>query len=669
VAIHAVDGMAGVGKTALAIHAAHRLAGRFPDGQRFVALRAHAPGQTPVDPAAALATLLQADGVAAAQIPASLDSRAGLWRDRMATKRMLLVLDDAADPDHVALLLPAAPGSLVLITSRRKLTTLPNTVPLPLDTLPPAQARALFTARAGRGHDDPRAAAQITALCGWLPLAVTLAAARLHTHPAWSVTDLATELATTRDRLAELASGDLAVAAAFDLSYRDLPAARQRLFRRLGLHPGPDVDPYAVAALDDTSLADARRGLEDLLEHNLMTEPHRGRYRLHDLIAEHARSRAADDPPAERDAARDRLLGFYLHTATTAGRYLARNTAPAAGAGLAGSPPAEVPTVASPEQAADWLAREQPNLVATAGWAATHHRAQATIAIPAALHEHLHARGPWSLARDLHRTALTAARHANDRPAQASTLANLADIQRLTGDHAAAATSAGRALDLSCGLGDRVGQANALTILGWVQCATGGYAAAATSAGRALDLSCGLGDRLGQAKAHYTLGYVQCATGGYAAAAASAGRALDLSCELGNRLGQANALTTLGQVRHATGDHAAASTSLGQALDLFREAADRDGEAETLNHIGELLLTSATPAAAQRRFTAALGIARTIGTAAHEARALEGIGTCARRDGHIDEGVMHLRQALAIYRRINSPNVAGIEATLRCHGH
>jgi hypothetical protein len=183
VAIHAVDGMAGVGKTALAVHAAHHLAPRFPDGRWFVDLRAHKPGQARVDPAAALATLLQADGVAARQIPAGLDARAGLWRDRMATKRVLLVLDDVADTGHVAPLLPDAPGCLVLVTSRRKLTTLPGAAFLSLNVLPPEQAAELFLTRAAAAEVlvdqlDAAAVERITRLCGYLPLAITLTAAR-----------------------------------------------------------------------------------------------------------------------------------------------------------------------------------------------------------------------------------------------------------------------------------------------------------------------------------------------------------------------------------------------------------------------------------------------------------------------------------------------------------
>jgi tetratricopeptide (TPR) repeat protein len=712
VAIHAVDGMAGVGKTAFAVHVAHQLTARFPDGRWFIDLRAHKPGQARVDAAAALATLLQADGVAADQIPAGLDARAGLWRDRMATKRVLLMLDDAADTTHVAPLLPGAPGCLVLITSRRKLTTLPDTTFLSLDILPPSHAAELFIARAraaGALIDqlDSAIVERITRLCGYLPLAIALTAARLHTHPTWTITDLTDDLDQTRDRLASMASGDLAVAAAFDLSYRDLPTSRQRLFRRLGLHPGPDLDAYAAAALDDTSFTDARRGLEDLLEHHLINEPHRGRFRFHDLIAEHARTLAATDTSAEQDAALDRLTGFYLHTAATAAAFLPRRTPLATTTTRTLWVPVEAPELADRGQATDWLSREQPNLTAAAGWAAINHRSVAAIGIPAALHDHLYAHGPYTLALDLHHGALAAAREANDQPGQALTLTNLADAQRLIGDYPAAATNARQALDLYRRLDDRLGQAGALDALGWVQYLTCDYAAAATNARQALDLYRRLGDRLGQANALRTLGGVQYQTGDYPAAAASAGLALDLFRQLADRLGQANALLTLGRVQYQTGDFAAAATTAGQALDLsrqlghrrgqayallthgriqcatgdfaaaaitlgqaldhFRDVEDPDGQAEALNHIGQLLLTCSTPAGAQQQFAAALTIAHTIGTPSHEARALEGIGNCALRDGHHDQAITHLQNALAIYRRIDSPNATRVQITLRDH--
>ncbi|WP_407567197.1 ATP-binding protein [Polymorphospora sp. A560] len=629
VAVHAVDGMAGIGKTALVVHAAHHLAARFPDGQRFIALRAHAPGQPRVDPAAALETLLQADGVAAEQIPAGLDARAGLWRHRMTDKKLLLVLDDAADTNHVTPLLPAAPGCLVLITSRRKLTTLPGVTLLALDILPPDQAVELFIERAGhRALHEPEAVYRITALCGYLPLAITLTAARLHTHRTWTVTDIADDLTEARDRLAELASGDLAITAAFDLSYHDLSSDRQRLFRRLGLHPGPDLDRYATAALDNTTLTQARRSMEDLLEHNLITEPHRGRYRFHDLIAVHARILATTDPKTNQDAARDRLLDYYLHTATAAARHLPHHTSPTSP--TTWPAPTHAPTITNPEQATDWLTREQPNLVAATVWAAAHHH-PAAIGIPKALQSHLRAHGPWDLAQDLHHTALATARHIENQPAQAHTLTNLAIVQRLTGDYAAAATNSQQALDISQQFGDPHGQADALNALARVQQATGDYAGAATNSQQALDISQRLGQRHGQADALETLAHVLRATGDYAAAATNAQQALDLHQQLGNPHGQADALNALARVQHATGDYAAAATNAQQALDLHQQLGNPHGQAITLNTLARIQHATGNYAAAATTAQQALDISQQLGRRHGQANVLNTLGLVPHR--------------------------------------
>jgi DNA-binding SARP family transcriptional activator/tetratricopeptide (TPR) repeat protein len=598
VAIYAVDGMAGVGKTAFAVHAAHQLAYLFPDGQRFVDLRAHAPGQTAVDPSTALEILLQADGIAAQQIPAGLQARAGLWRERMSGKKVLLVLDDAVDSAHVAPLLPATSGCLVLITSRRKLATLPGVALLSLDTLPPDDAAGLFRHRAGsRADGEPAAVARITRLCGYLPLAITLTAARLHVHSSWSVADLADDLDQARDRLATLTSGNLAVAAAFELSYLDLPADRKRLFRRLALHPGPDLDAYAAAALDQTTYAAARRGLEDLLENNLIIEPHRGRYRFHDLIAAHARTHAATDPRHDCDAAFDRLSNYYARTATIAAHHQ-----PGLGsfpdAVPADEPSADGPTIADPNQANDWFTTEQPNLAAVAVRAATRHHA-AAIAIPAALHEHLRNCGPFDFAVRLHRTALAVAEYVGDRPAQAHTLIDLADTLNLTGDYPAAAAAAEHARGLYQQLDHQYGQAAALETLALTQYLTSNYQAAANTAEHAYRLFHDLGDVRGQAKSLDTLALVQRPIGDYPAAATAAERSHALYEQLGHRRGQAAALDTLARVQLLTGDYPAAATAAERSHALYEQLGHRRGQAAALDTLARVqLLTGDYPAAA-----------------------------------------------------------------------
>jgi DNA-binding SARP family transcriptional activator/tetratricopeptide (TPR) repeat protein len=654
VAIHAVDGMAGIGKTAFAVHAAHHLASRFPDGQRFVDLRAHAPGQVAVEAAAALEILLQADGVAAHQVPAGLDARAGLWRERMADKKLLLVLDDAADTAHVTPLLPAAVGCLVLITSRRKLATLPGATPLSLDTLPPADAAQLFVNRAGpRAHHDPAAVQQIVHLCGHLPLAITLTAARLHTHPTWSVADLAADLDQARDRLAELASGELAVAAAFDLSYRDLPTDRQRLFRRLALHPGPDFDAYAAAALDQTTQAAARRGLETLLEHNLLTEPHRGRYRFHDLIAAHARTHAAIDPESERDAALDRLLTYYQHAATTAAVYQDVGFTPVSSAESADPRPVEAPPIADAQLAYDWFAAEQSNLAA-----ATHHAAArshpAAIAIPVALHQHLRDHGPVDLAIRLHHAALTAAQLAGDQPAQARTLINLAHMQRLSGDYPAALTAGEQARTLHRQLGDRRGEADALGTLARVQFQTGDLSGAAGTAEQAYALYLQLGERRGQADALNTLARVEHVTGQQPAAAATAEQARAIHQQLGDRNGQADALETLARVQYTTGDYLAAAGTAEQARTLYQQLGDRRGQANALNTLAHVQhVTGDYPAAAAAAEQARL-LLKQLGNRLGQANAQHTLATVQHATGDYAAAAATAERAYTIHRQIGN---------------
>jgi hypothetical protein len=294
VAIHAIDGMPGVGKTTLAVHVGHLVASEFPDGQLFIDLHAHTPGQHPVDPADALASLLAADGTDARYLPADLEGRAAMWRARIAGKRVLLILDNAASSGQVAPLLPGAAGCLVLVTSRRYLGDLPAALmPMPLDTLPPEDAQAMFITLAPRAKAEPGLVADIAGLCGCLPLAITLLAGLFARHRAW---DMAYLIDQTKTKLLTVSTENRTVAAAFELSYQYLTAPQQRFFVHLGLHPGPDIDTYAAAALSGLSYGHTIRTLDELHADGLLAEPAPRRYRMHNLIHQYARSLAeADD--------------------------------------------------------------------------------------------------------------------------------------------------------------------------------------------------------------------------------------------------------------------------------------------------------------------------------------------------------------------------------------
>jgi tetratricopeptide (TPR) repeat protein/transcriptional regulator with XRE-family HTH domain len=652
VGIHAIGGMAGIGKTAFAVHAAHVLTGRFPDGQIFLPLHGHTPGQRPVDPADALASLLLTTGVGASHIPPGLEPRIAMWRDHLADKRLLLLLDDAAGHEQVRPLLPGTTGSLVLITSRTHLTALEDARAISLDTLAPDEAAELLirlVARPGLSPGDP-AVRHITRLCGYLPLAVGMLARQLHHHPGWSVADLAADLAAARDHRLELMYAEnQSVAAAFDLSYQDLSTEQQRLFRRLGLHPGTDIDAYAAAALDGTDLAVAHRRLEALYDQHLLTEPAYGRYRFHDLIRQHALALAATDPAAERDATIDRILDYYLHTACAAGQRLGHRT-PAAVV----MPPTIMPDLAGREDAVTWMDAERLNLHAAAGFAATHNRPGRAIAIPALVHGYLRSRGHWDQALTLHHIALETARHASDQLAEAGALANLGDMQRLTGDFPAATVSFTQALELDRRLGDRSGEADALNELGVVQRLTGDYPAAAASHTQALDLYRRLGDRSGEAGALNELGVVQYLTGNYPAAAASHARGLDLYRGLGDRSGEAGALNDLGVVQLAAGCYPESAASLSRALELHRSFGDRLWEANAINNMGVVQrLTGDNPAAAASH-TQALDLYRGLGNRFGEAGALNQLGVVQSLTGDYPAAAASHTRALELYRGLGN---------------
>ena len=709
VRIHAIDGMAGIGKTTFAVHAAHRLAGAFPDGQFFLPLHAHTAGQRPVGPEDALASLLLTAGVPAAQIPPGLDARAGRWRDHVAGKKILLLLDDAAGHEQVRPLLPGTAGSLVLVTSRRRLTALEDAAVISLDTLPPGEAAVLLARLAARAGIRPgdAAVAEITRLCGYLPLAIGMLASQLRHHPARTAAGLAAELATAKDRLALMHAENLSVAAAFDLSYADLTPGQQRLFRRLGLVPGPSLDGYAAAALDGTSLAAARRSLDELYDQHLITEPAPGRYQLHDLLREHARTLAAADIPAESDAAVGRLLDYYLHTVLAAGRHIVTRDAVQEWP-PPGRPPADAPDLSTLAQAAAWLDTERANLLAAAECAAGSGRALHAVQIPAAMGGFLRRDGQWDQAAALQKTALTAAQNAADRrgeakaldelgllawligdyPAavghlaravalygeagdrlgQAYALNHLGVVQVLTGDYPAALTSHQRALAIAQGLGDRPAEAVALNYLGSAQYHTGDHAAAAASLARALDLYRRLGHRHGQAQALRDLGKLQQLTGDYPAATASHQQALQMMRDLGARPGQAWALNDLGMAQQLTGDYPAAAASHRQALELFRDLGSRLGLAEALNNLGQLATRTTDARHARQYHTQALAIAQDIGVPLEEARALEGIGQCDLADGNPGQAAAHLRQALKIYQRIGAPAAPRVQDTFHRYG-
>lgn len=693
VGVYAIDGMAGIGKTTFAVHAAHLLAPRFPDGQFFLPLHSHTPGQRPAEPEVALGTLLLTTGIATREVPDGLDARTMMWRNGIAGKRVLLVLDDAVGHEQVRPLLPGTAGSLVLITSRRRLAALEEATPISLDMLSPGEAAELFHRLTSRPARESAAVEEITRLCGYLPLAVRLIAGTLRRHPAWTVTDLAAELSSAKDRLAAMRAENLSVAAAFDLSYQDLTGDQRRLFRRLGLHPGTTIDTYAAASLDGASLAVARRNLDDLYDHHLISEPARGRYRLHDLLGEHARSLADHEELTERENAVSRLLDYYLHAAAAANRMVAWRPAP--GIPATTSRPAEMPAWRTREQAMAWFGAELANLRACSDFAADHGRPTHAVWIPAQLSEYLQTRGDRDQALAMYHSAVTVAEAAGDRAGLAVSLTNLGHAQYRAGDYPAATASLTEAISLNRELGDRMGLANTLIVLGLVQAILDYHAEAGASLTEALRLCRELGDESGQAVALDYLGFLRYAvcdypasealltealalfrklgdqrgeaevlcdigrlrryTGDFESAVAVLSQSLSLHGELRDRRNQGLDLVNLGAVQRLTGDYAAAETSLNEALELYTDLGFRHGRASALIELGALRHAAGDPTAAGDTLAEALEIFRGVRDRQGEAETLNFMGALLAETAGPAQGLARYAEALELAREVESP--------------
>jgi tetratricopeptide (TPR) repeat protein len=648
VVITAIDGMAGIGKTALAVHAAHRIADRYPNGQLFIDLHGYTLGVDPVEPGEALEYLLRGLGVPGPQIPAGLDQRAALYRTRLADQRMLIVLDNAATEAQVVPLLPGSAGCLVLVTSRRRLGGLDHTHTLSLDTLPVADAVELFTRTSGEDQPAERSA-ELVELCGLLPLAIRIAAARLRAHPSWDLSHLVARLRDRQRRLGELAAGQRSVTAALDLSYRDLNPDLRRTYRLLGLHPGPEIDGYATAALLDVTVADAGRLLDQLHDAHLLQEPAPGRYRFHDLTRAHAAYTAGQVDAASR-VSLDRLLDYYRHTAAAAmdAAYLyEREHRPQV-------PPARTPAPELPDRAGAlaWLDTELPNLLAAARYATEYDRPEHVLHVSSLLHRDLATRGRYHDAETLHHQALLTARAIGHQAAELDALANLGAVHRLQGRYEQATDHLRRASQVARLIGHQVGELHALTGLGHIHLRQGRFQQATDHFGRTLQIARAIGHQVGELDALTGLGHIHRLQGRHAKATDQLGRALQIARAIGHRAGELEALTGLGRIHWLQGRYAKATDQLERALQIARAIGHRDGELEALLSLGHIHRSQNRYTRATDQLERALQIARAIGHRAGELNALADLGTMHRMQGRYEQAIDHFGRALQIARAI-----------------
>jgi DNA-binding SARP family transcriptional activator/Tfp pilus assembly protein PilF len=664
--IEAIDGMAGVGKTALAIRAAHRLASRFPDGQLFIDLHGFTQRVPPVDPADALDQMLHGIGVPGEQIPLQLDARSALYRTRLADRRMLIVLDNALDENQVRPLLPGSPGCLVLITSRHRLAGLDNARALSLDVLPLDDALDLFTRITGA---DPtsEAVVEIVRLCGRLPLAIRIAAARLGARPSWTDAHLAERLRDRRHRLTELHSGPRSVTAAIDLSYRQLTAAQRHMYRLLGLQPGPDIEAHAAAALAGITERTASGLLDDLAAVHLLGEPSPGRYRFHDLLRAHAAQSAGDeDPEDDRHAALTRLLDHYTHTAAVAMGVVYPNEAlylpPTR------RPATPTPAFAAPKEAAAWLDTELTNLLAAAAYSAGHGLPDYTVHVSGTLRRYLHLRGRYTQLIDLLSLALATARDSGHRLGELDALCGLGEAHRFQGRLEQAADCFERALRIARDIGHRQGELDVLRRLGNYHRSQGRLDEAADCLEQALRIARDMGNDVAELTVLGGLGYLRRSQGRLEPAADCFERALSTARDMGDRQGELIALHGLGEVRRAQERYAAAGAGLEQALAIALEIGNPNYEFETRHSLGLTCRATGHPADAIAHHQAALGLARDLRQLPDQARALHGLATAYHDLDQCEEARAHWQHALDILTDLGAEHAEEISADqIRVH--
>lgn len=685
--IIAIDGMAGVGKTTLAVRAAHRIADRFPDGQLFLDLHAHTAGQSPVSPADALHTLLCFTGVAPTAVPASLDERAALWRSRMADRRVLVVLDNVVGHEQVRPLLPGAPGCRVVITGRRRLAALDGAVMMPLDILPPDDAATLFVRVAGTGDPDEPAVRELTAQVGYLPLAIRLLGGWLRGHPSWSVTDLVGELATAKDRSAAIRAENVIVGAAFDMSFDALRTRLKAFFVSLGAHPGTDLDAATAAALAGVDEDEARQSLDELYNDHLIEEPVRGRYQFHDLIRDYVRGLAATRPAPATDDAMARLLAHYSTTARIATAL------------LRSSPVRPAHNMSTYADAARWFNAELTNLLATIDHTAERHGADAA-GLTLLLRTHLSWQGHWARAIALFQTAQRAAHAADDRATEAAVLCDLGQFHRLRGDYRMADRRLREALLLYTELDDHRGMAMVFGQLGALHRLSGVLHTALEYANKSLAYSRTLNDqrriatslseisnvraRLGEytlaletARAALlacrdigsssltstilrTLGEAECLNGRLDQAEATLSEALRLAREADMRVAEADARYFRGVNRLRVGRVEDAHRDLVAALDIYTRIGNRRGQTRALNEFGALVCDR-DPLSARRIHLTALRSARAMASAMLEASSWRGLGRSYVASGDVPRGIARLRRAADIYRAIGDHEARAVE--------
>ncbi|MGZ2356870.1 tetratricopeptide repeat protein [Streptomyces sp. 372A] len=612
--VRAITGTAGAGKTALALHWAHRAAPDYPDGQLYVNLRGFDSAAGPVPPGEAIRGFLEALSVPPERIPDPLEARAALLRSETADRRLLFVLDNATDAAQVRPLLPGGAGCAVVVTGRGRLAGLAVTdgaLLVSLDVLPRDEAHELLVARLGsdRVAAEPEAVAGLIELCARLPLALAVTAARAVGRPGFALSAVAAELRDTRGRLDALDAGEgvSSVRTVFSWSYLRLDAGPAKVFRLLGLYPGRDVAAPAVAALARLSVRQAAAALTALARVHLIDEHHPGRYSFHDLLRTYAAELAAtEESEASRTEALHRLFDHFLHTAHAAGRRLAPIRAE-----LPLSPPVPGSVPRHPdgyEQAMEWFETEHAALLAVTEAAGPAGFDDHAWQLPLVMGDFLHLSGRWHDWAATQRTAITAARRQEDRAGTARCHCESGRAAIRLGRYEEARDELSRALELQRELNDPAAQAHTLRALGWSYEQQGDYRATLRCVEQVLELERAAGNRAGWGGALNNIGWCHTHLGDHEKALACCEEALRLHREEGSPLGEAYTWQTLGVIRRAMGQYDEALDCFRRCQEGFHRLGNRYGEAVALRGLGEVMRAVGDRAGAREAWRSSLAL-------------------------------------------------------------
>jgi DNA-binding SARP family transcriptional activator len=612
VVISAIGGTAGVGKTALAVHWAHQEARRFPDGQLYVNLLGFGPSGTPVSPGDAIRGFLDALGVPADRIPRDLAAQAGLYRSLLADRQILIVLDNARDEQQVRPLLPAGPACMALVTSRSQLAGLAaadGARLLNVDVLSHAEARQLLTVRLGadRAAAEPDAVSEIAGLCARLPLALAVAAARADTRPALPLSALAAELRDAQHRLDALDTGDPAasIRAVFSWSAQQLTPAAARMFRLLGLHPGPDIAIAAAASLAGSSPREARQALTELTRAHLLTERMPGRYAFHDLLRAYAAEQAStNDSGIDGRGAIGRMLDHYLHTAHRATMFIyplcSEVSLPPPAPGVISDGLADL------SGALAWFESERRALLSCSRLAAQQGFDRHAWQLAWAMTAFLDQRGHWHDLAAIQGTAIEAADRLGDTAGRAVTYRLAAAACQSVADYDRARAYAMTALGLYQELGDRAGEARLHLQLVTTSISDGCLSDSVHHGTLALLLFATADNRAGQAQALNALGWAHIQFGDPRRGRTLCRQAVALSRRLGDWGGEAPIWRNLGNAEQQLGHYDLAEACYDRAIPICRELGLRVLEAEALTDLGDTRRASADPQGARQAWQQAL---------------------------------------------------------------